>query len=83
MATIPAYNRPVNMMFQSYALFPHMSVESNVAFGLKQDRVKSAEIKKRVQDILELVQLGHLAKRKPNQLSGGQRQPGCSGAGPG
>ncbi|MDI9408303.1 MAG: ABC transporter ATP-binding protein [Candidatus Pacebacteria bacterium] len=74
MATIPAYNRPVNMMFQSYALFPHMSVASNVAFGLKQDRVKSAEIKKRVAEILELVQLSPMAKRKPNQLSGGQRQ---------
>ena len=74
MATIPAYSRPVNMMFQSYALFPHMTVASNVAFGLKQDRVKSAEIKQRVADILELVQLTPFAKRKPNQLSGGQRQ---------
>jgi putrescine transport system ATP-binding protein len=74
MAEIPPYERPVNMMFQSYALFPHMTIEKNVAFGLKQDGVASAEIAKRVADMLELVKLGPFAKRKPHQLSGGQRQ---------
>lgn len=74
MAGIPPYERPVNMMFQSYALFPHMTVEKNVAFGLKQDGVPNAEIEKRVRDMLELVKLGPFAKRKPHQLSGGQRQ---------
>ena len=74
MAGIPPYDRPVNMMFQSYALFPHMSVESNVAFGLRQDGVSKPEIRKRVADMLELVQLGPFAKRKPHQLSGGQSQ---------
>jgi putrescine transport system ATP-binding protein len=70
----PPYERPVNMMFQSYALFPHMTVEQNVAFGLKQDRIPRAEIKQRVAEMLDLVQLGRFAKRKPHQLSGGQRQ---------
>ena len=74
MAGMPPYERPVNMMFQSYALFPHMTVEQNVAFGLRQDRVPSAEIKTRVAEVLDLVQLGRFAKRKPHQLSGGQRQ---------
>jgi putrescine transport system ATP-binding protein len=74
MAGIPPYERPTNMMFQSYALFPHMTVEQNVAFGLKQDGVKDTEIKRRVADILELVKLTQFAKRKPHQLSGGQRQ---------
>ena len=74
MESIPPYDRPVNMMFQSYALFPHMTVEGNVAFGLKQDRVPKAEIGKRVRDMLELVQLAPFAQRKPHQLSGGQRQ---------
>jgi putrescine transport system ATP-binding protein len=74
MSDIPPYERPVNMMFQSYALFPHMSVEQNVAFGLKQDRVPKAEIRDRVAEMLELVQLGRFAKRRPHQLSGGQRQ---------
>jgi len=74
MSTLPPYERPVNMMFQSYALFPHMTVEQNVAFGLKQDRIARAEIAKRVADMLELVKLGQFAKRKPHQLSGGQRQ---------
>ena len=68
------YDRPVNMMFQSYALFPHMTVEQNVAYGLKQDRVGKDEIKRRVHQLLELVQLDPWAKRKPHQLSGGQRQ---------
>jgi putrescine transport system ATP-binding protein len=71
---IPPYERPINMMFQSYALFPHMTVEQNVAFGLKQDKLAKPEIAKRVADMLELVKLGQFAKRKPHQLSGGQRQ---------
>jgi putrescine transport system ATP-binding protein len=74
MTALPPYERPVNMMFQSYALFPHMTVEQNVAFGLKQDRVAKPEIAKRVGDMLELVKLGQFARRKPHQLSGGQRQ---------
>ena len=74
MAGIPPYERPVNMMFQSYALFPHMTVEQNVAFSLKQDRVPKAEIATRVADMLNLVKLTQFAKRKPHQLSGGQRQ---------
>lgn len=74
MAGIPPYERPVNMMFQSYALFPHMSVERNVAFGLKQDRIAKTEVASRVADMLELVKLSQFAKRKPHQLSGGQRQ---------
>jgi putrescine transport system ATP-binding protein len=74
MTGVPPYERPVNMMFQSYALFPHMNVEQNVAFGLKQDRVPRGEIAERVATMLELVKLGGFAKRKPHQLSGGQRQ---------
>ncbi len=74
MTGVPPYERPVNMMFQSYALFPHMTVEQNVAFGLKQDRVPKAEIAERVASMLDLVKLGAFAKRKPNQLSGGQKQ---------
>lgn len=74
LAQLPPYRRPVNMMFQSYALFPHMNVETNVAFGLKQEGVPKAEIKDRVQNALDLVQMGRFAKRKPNQLSGGQQQ---------
>jgi putrescine transport system ATP-binding protein len=74
MTGVPPYERPVNMMFQSYALFPHMNVEQNVAFGLKQDRVPKAEIAERVTTMLELVKLGGFAKRRPHQLSGGQRQ---------
>jgi putrescine transport system ATP-binding protein len=68
------YARPVNMMFQSYALFPHMSVEANVAFGLKQEKVPSSEIHERVYEALELVQMSPFAKRRPHQLSGGQQQ---------
>ncbi len=71
---LPAYERPINMMFQSYAVFPHMSVEKNIAYGLKKDKIDKAEIKQRVDDMLELVQLSDFAKRKPDQLSGGQRQ---------
>jgi putrescine transport system ATP-binding protein len=74
MVDIPPYDRPVNMMFQSYALFPHMSVAQNVAFGLKQERLPGRVIDQRVGEMLELVQLGKFAKRKPHQLSGGQRQ---------
>src|SRR6201996_8323568 len=74
MTGVPPYERPVNMMFQSYALFPHMNVEQNVAFGLKQDGVPRTEIAERVATMLELVKLGGFAKRKPHQLSGGQRQ---------
>jgi putrescine transport system ATP-binding protein len=74
MAGIPPYERPVNMMFQSYALFPHMTVESNVAFGLKMDGIANNEVERRVKDMIELVKLGPFAKRKPHQLSGGQRQ---------
>jgi putrescine transport system ATP-binding protein len=74
MTGVPPYERPVNMMFQSYALFPHMTVEQNVAFGLKQDRVPKAEIAERVATMLDLVKLGGFGKRKPHQLSGGQKQ---------
>lgn len=74
MADVPPYRRPVNMMFQSYALFPHMSVEQNVGFGLRQEQVSRSEIAKRVEEMLALVQLGELARRKPHQLSGGQKQ---------
>ena len=70
----PPYKRDVNTVFQSYALFPHLSVEKNVAFGLERKKVGKAEVTKRANDALELVQLGHLAKRKPAQLSGGQQQ---------
>jgi len=75
MTAVPPYARPVNMMFQSYALFPHMSVADNVAFGLRQEGKRDkAEIKRRVAEMLDLVQLGGMAGRKPHQLSGGQRQ---------
>ena len=71
---IPPYKRPVNMMFQSYALFPHMTVEGNIAFGLKQEGMDTSNINTRVAEMLELVKLEKFAKRKPHQLSGGQRQ---------
>jgi putrescine transport system ATP-binding protein len=74
MTGVPPYERPVNMMFQSYALFPHMNVERNVAFGLKQDRLPKPEIQERVATMLELVKMSDYAKRMPHQLSGGQRQ---------
>lgn len=74
MANISACDRPTNMMFQSYALFPHMNVEKNVAYGLLRDGVAKSEIADRVADMLKLVQLGDFAQRKPDQLSGGQRQ---------
>ncbi|MER2605270.1 MAG: ABC transporter ATP-binding protein [Siculibacillus sp.] len=68
------YERPVNMMFQSYALFPHMSVEKNIAFGLVMDKMPKGEIETRVQEMLKLTKLEKFATRKPHQLSGGQRQ---------
>ena len=74
MADVPPYDRPVNMMFQSYALFPHMTVEQNVAYGLKRDGLPRAEIAARVAELLHLVKLDDYGGRKPNQLSGGQRQ---------
>ncbi len=74
MADVPPYARPVNMMFQSYALFPHMTVAQNVAFGLRQDGVPGPERARRVAEALELVQLVGLDRRKPHQLSGGERQ---------
>jgi putrescine transport system ATP-binding protein len=74
LAAIPAYRRPVNMMFQSYALFPHLNVQANVAFGLKQEGLARREIVYRVAHILALVKLDGLAKRRPHELSGGQRQ---------
>ncbi|RMS35515.1 Spermidine/putrescine ABC transporter ATPase subunit [Pseudomonas ficuserectae] len=71
---MPPYERPINMMFQSYALFPHMTVADNIAFGLKQDKLAKPEIEARVAEMLKLVQMTQYAKRKPHQLSGGQRQ---------
>jgi len=73
-SAVPPFERPVNMMFQSYALFPHMSVEQNVAFGLKQDGLPKDRIAAKVREVLDLVQMGKFARRKPHQLSGGQRQ---------
>ena len=79
------YERPINMMFQSYALFPHLTVWENVAFGLKRDGMPKGQIEERVTQMLDLVQLKPYAKRKPHQLSGGQQQravwpsvPSCS-----
>ena len=71
---IPPYRRPVNMMFQSYALFPHMTVEANIGFGLRQEGMPKPDIEARVKEMLRLVKLEQFAKRKPHQLSGGQRQ---------
>lgn len=71
---MPPYERPINMMFQSYALFPHMTVADNIAFGLKQDKLGKPEIEARVAEMLKLVQMTQYARRKPHQLSGGQRQ---------
>ena len=71
---VPPHRRPVNMMFQSYALFPHMRVEGNVAYGLKREGMAKSEIGDRVADVLKLVKMGEFAHRKPHQLSGGQRQ---------
>ena len=74
LSQVPPYLRPINMMFQSYALFPHMTVEQNIAFGLKQDKLPKAEIASRVNEMLGLVHMQEFAKRKPHQLSGGQQQ---------
>ena len=74
MNNVPPYERPVNMMFQSYALFPHMTVEKNVAYGLKRDGIAINEVNQRVEEMLSMVELSQFAKRKPHQLSGGQRQ---------
>jgi putrescine transport system ATP-binding protein len=74
MNDVPPYERPVNMMFQSYALFPHMTVEKNVAYGLRRDGVAGDEIRQRVEDMLSMVELSQFARRKPHQLSGGQKQ---------
>jgi putrescine transport system ATP-binding protein len=74
LAGLPPYERPMNMMFQSYALFPHLSVFDNIAFGLRRDGLPAPEIAARVEAMLKLVQLGGYAKRKPHQLSGGQQQ---------
>jgi putrescine transport system ATP-binding protein len=73
-ASFPPYERPINMMFQSYALFPHLTVWDNIAFGLKREGMPKGEIEARVQEMLKLVQLETFAKRKPHQLSGGQQQ---------
>jgi putrescine transport system ATP-binding protein len=74
MTAVPPHERPVNMMFQSYALFPHMSVEQNVGYGLRRMALEGSVRTRRIHDALEMVQLAALAKRKPHQLSGGQRQ---------
>jgi putrescine transport system ATP-binding protein len=73
-AQVPPHQRPVNMMFQSYALFPHLSVRDNIAFGLQRARLPPADIDARVTEMVALVKLEGLEKRKPDQLSGGQRQ---------
>jgi len=73
-AKLAPYERPFNMMFQSYALFPHLDIWENVAFGLKREGLPKSDIKQRVGEMLDLVQLGAYAKRKPHQLSGGQQQ---------
>ena len=73
-ATLPAHQRPVNMVFQSYALFPHLSVWDNIAFGLKMKKVAPSELSRRVSQVIEMVQIEELANRKPRQLSGGQQQ---------
>jgi putrescine transport system ATP-binding protein len=74
LAGLPPYERPVNMMFQSYALFPHLTVWDNIAFGLRRDGLTKAVVAARVVDMLRLVQMPQFAKRKPHQLSGGQQQ---------
>ncbi|MSR01028.1 MAG: polyamine ABC transporter ATP-binding protein [Gammaproteobacteria bacterium] len=74
MTDTPPFKRPVNMMFQSYALFPHMSVEKNIAFGLEQEGIARNEVQRRVAEMLDIVKLSEFTRRKPHQLSGGQRQ---------
>ena len=72
--SVPPYERPMNMMFQSYALFPHLTVWDNVAFGLRRDKLSESDIKQRVGEVLELTRMAPYTKRKPHQLSGGQQQ---------
>jgi len=72
--SLPAYRRDVGMVFQDYAIFPHLSVSDNVAFGLKQRKIASADMARRVKEVLEVVQLGAFANRMPHELSGGQQQ---------
>jgi putrescine transport system ATP-binding protein len=74
MTQMPPYERPVNIMFQNYALFPHMTVFNNIAYGLKKERMPKKEIESKVAQILELVELSEYSQRKPDQLSGGQSQ---------
>ncbi|MFO1070112.1 MAG: polyamine ABC transporter ATP-binding protein [Geminicoccaceae bacterium] len=74
LTAIPPWRRPVNMMFQSYAVFPHLTVEQNIAFGLKREGLPAAEVRERVGQAIEFLQLGPMAGRKPDQISGGQRQ---------
>ncbi|MEV6342873.1 ABC transporter ATP-binding protein [Actinoplanes sp. NPDC051851] len=74
LTTVAAHRRPVNLMFQSYALFPHLSIEKNVAYGLEREKLPKAEIRERVAEVLDRVGLSGAAKRRPHQLSGGQRQ---------
>ena len=74
LAHLPPYQRPINMMFQSYALFPHLTVWDNIAFGLRRDRLAKDKVTEKVEAMLKLVQLGKFGKRKPHQLSGGQQQ---------
>ncbi|HEY0663501.1 MAG TPA: ATP-binding cassette domain-containing protein, partial [Thiobacillaceae bacterium] len=74
LSQLSAHQSPINMMFQSYALFPHLTVWDNIAFGLKREGVRGAALAERVEAMLEMVQLGRYAKRKPHQLSGGQQQ---------
>ena len=72
--SVPPYERPMNMMFQSYALFPHLTVWDNVAFGLRRDKLSESDIKQRVGEVLDLTRMAPYTKRKPHQLSGGQQQ---------
>jgi putrescine transport system ATP-binding protein len=74
MTDVPPYERPVNLMFQSYALFPHMTVEQNVGYGLRKEKLPKPQIRERVAEMLSLVKLGPLAGRKPDKLSGGEKQ---------
>ena len=74
LASMPPYQRPINMMFQSYALFPHLTVWDNIAFGLRRDGLSKDKVAEKVEAMLKLVQLGKFGKRKPHQLSGGQQQ---------
>src|SRR5581483_11351720 len=73
-STLPPYRRDVNTVFQSYALFPHLTIFENVAFGLRRKGVRGAELRSKAGQMLELVGLAHVQRRKPSQLSGGQQQ---------